>query len=119
MLDMIKQLSLAAPLALVVSLIPAFAQETEPAALYDTTQADLKLNVTCSEKPMLGQLSEKVINKVLLRWPLETPSPILSLSPASSWQAILYASCTLDQLPLLTARISANDSTLPDASAHG
>lgn len=66
---MIKHLALVAPLALIVLFLPAFAQEPGNA-----TQNDLQLD-TPSGVPMLEQISEKGIYRVLLRWPQETLNP--------------------------------------------
>jgi hypothetical protein len=75
MIDMIRNLALAAPLALIVLLMPAFAQEVEPpATLKNATQDDLQLNATGGE-PVLEQMSDKGIYRVLFRWPQDTLNP--------------------------------------------
>jgi hypothetical protein len=72
MVDVIKHLALAAPLALIVLFLPAFAQEIEPPAnLTNAMQDNLQLNAT-GGKPELEQLSEKGIYRVLFRWPQAT-----------------------------------------------
>jgi len=74
---MIKHVALAAPLALMVLFLPAFAQEeVEPSAtLKNATQDDLQLNAPGDGEPMLEQVSEKGIYRVLFRWPQVTLNP--------------------------------------------
>jgi hypothetical protein len=64
---MIKQVALAAPLALIILFLPAFAQE-EPTITPNVTQQG-QLNATGDGEPVLEQVSEKGIYRVLLRWP--------------------------------------------------
>jgi hypothetical protein len=71
---MLKHLALAAPLALIISFLPAFAQE-EPPITPNTTQGGPQLNATGGGEPMLEQTSEKGIYRVLLRWPQDTLNP--------------------------------------------
>lgn len=72
----IRHLALAAPLALIVLFIPAFAQEdlVEPrGTLKNTTEGGL-LNATGSDEPLLEQTSEKGIYLVEIRWPQDPVS---------------------------------------------
>lgn len=75
MVCVIKQLALAAPLALIFLFAPAFAQEIEPSAnLTNATQQSPHLAAPDGE-PMLEQLSEKGTYLVQLRWAQEALDP--------------------------------------------
>jgi hypothetical protein len=72
MVCVIKQLALAAPLALIALLVPVFAQEVEPSAnLTNATQGNPQLSAPGNE-PLLEQLSEKGTYRVQLRWAQDT-----------------------------------------------
>lgn len=66
---MIRHLALAAPLALIVLFLPAFAQGP------DNATNGLQLNATGNGEPMLQQMSEKGIYRVLLRSPEDVLTP--------------------------------------------
>lgn len=75
MVDVIKQLALAAPLALILLFVPAFGQEIEPSAnLTGATPENLTLSAP-GDEPMLEQMSEKGIYGVQLRWAQDTLDP--------------------------------------------
>ncbi|HEU4606149.1 MAG TPA: hypothetical protein VFS46_07925 [Nitrososphaera sp.] len=64
-----KQLALAAPLAMILLFLPAFAQEE------NATQGSLRLQVPDDGEPVLEQMSEKGTYLVQLRWPQDGPTP--------------------------------------------
>lgn len=75
---MIRHVALAAPLALIILFIPAYAQEQEiepRATLKNATEGDLRLEATEGGLPELEQMSDKGIYRVLFRWPEVTLNP--------------------------------------------
>lgn len=67
-----KRFALAAPLALILLFLPAFAQED------NVTQNNLQLEAP-GEEPVLEQMSEKGTYRVQIRWPQDAPAPQPSL----------------------------------------
>jgi hypothetical protein len=66
---MIRHFALAAPLTLIALFLPAFAQAP------DNATHGLQLNATGNEEPLLEQMSEKGIYRVLLRSPQAVLTP--------------------------------------------
>ena len=58
---------------MIVLFLPAFAQDN--ATLNNATQGELQPNATGDEEPVLEQVSEKGIYKVLLRRPQDALNP--------------------------------------------
>jgi hypothetical protein len=75
MVFMIRQLALAAPMALILLFVPAFGQEIEPPAnLTNSTQESPRLDAP-GDEPLLEQLSEKGTYRVQLRWAQDALDP--------------------------------------------